>query len=579
MVFKNRLKLWLPRLLIFGTLYAIYSFSITSLGSCVDEFLSPRECNQLDVLGRLMGLAVNIAIVIFLAVIQIVGIFWYMSRGRSYTIFPNEYDITFDDVRGQEHVVESVKDVVKLFRGYREFKKIGGYPPHGLLFEGPPGTGKTLMAKAVAGTVGVPFIYTPASGFANMFFGVGNMRVAQLFRKAKKYSRIYDGAVIFIDEIDAIGSRGPMAAASSPDGVMGRLSQFFAPGGMGGAGMGIVNELLVQMDGLVMPRGFKRQLRRLFRMPPHVPSYNILIIGATNRAGDLDRALLRPGRFDRKIHVGLPDKEGRKDVIRYYLEKVAHEQMDLDKFAQATMHYSPARIKNIINEGLIMALQDGREQLSWQDVWQAKLIDDIGLKQKVQYTPREKEMTAVHEAGHAVVSHELQSGDKQIQVISIVKRESSLGVVHAVDLEERFSETKEEMLDEVKVFLAGQAAEEIWFGTSTTGPSSDLRWSTILALNYIGRFGMGQRLLSYEVLTPSWMQDRYAVMLADKEVRDEVDALLKQCKAEVKALLESRRFAVERIRDELLQREELVGDQLESIMREISDGIAARTEL
>lgn len=186
-------------------------------------------------------------------------------------------------------------------------------------------------------------------------------------------------------------------------------------------------------------------------------------------------------------------------------------------------------------------------------------------------------MTAVHEAGHAVASRELQSRDKQIQVISIVKREQTLGVVHTVDLKERFSDTREEILEEIKVFLAGQAAEEIWFSTSTTGPSSDLLWSTILALNYVGRFGMGKRLLSCSVLPASWTGDlgAYQAMLGDKEIKDEVDGILKQCKAEVAALLKKRSFAVERIRDELLEKDELVGDQLETLMQEISDQIAA----
>jgi cell division protease FtsH len=576
LILKNRLRVWLPRIIFITLLYTVFSWGVQLFGSCGDPFTGGRECTQVDVLTRLFGGLMFFAQLSLVMIVQIGALFWFMSRGRAYTIFPREYDVTFDDVKGQQPVVESVKEVVKLFRGFREFKKIGGYPPHGLLFEGPPGTGKTLMAKAVAGTVGVPFIYTPASGFANMFLGVGNLRVMLLFRKAKKYARVYDGAVIFIDEIDAIGSRGTMpATGSTPAGSWGRVMQMIMGGMGGGAGMGIINELLVQMDGLVMPKGMKRHFRRLFRLPPRIPNYNILIIGATNRAIDLDRALLRPGRFDRKIHVGLPDKDGRKDVIKYYLDKVKHEPIDLDKFAQATIHYSPARIKNIINEGLIVALQDGRDSLTWADVWSAKMIDDIGLKQNVKYTSTEKVMTAVHEAGHAVVSRELQSKDKQIQIISIVKRESTLGVVHTVDLEERFSDTKEGMLDEIKVFLAGQTAEEIWFDTSTTGPSSDLYWSTILALNYVGRYGMGRRLLSYEVLTPTWAGDRYSAMLADKEVKEEVDELLKRCKDETRALLEKRRFAVERIRDELLEREELVGDQLEVLMQEISETIAA----
>jgi cell division protease FtsH len=174
-----------------------------------------------------------------------------------------------------------------------------------------------------------------------------------------------------------------------------------------------------------------------------------------------------------------------------------------------------------------------------------------------------------------VVSHELQAKDKQIQMISIVKRETTLGVVHTVDLEERFSETKEGILDEIKVFLAGQCAEEIWFNTSTTGPTSDLHWSTILALNYVGRYGMGKHLISYEVLTPSYGGDRYSAMLGNDEIKQEVSDLLKRCKAETKMLLDQRRSAVERIRDELLKREELVGDQLEELMREITSDIAA----
>lgn len=574
MILKNKLKIWLPRIIFVVVVFNLFSWGVQLWGTCVDlESQAYRDCTPMDAFSRITDLVTTLLTFSMIMVVQIGALFWFLSRGRTYTVMPREYDVTFEDVRGQEPVVKSVQEVVKLFRGFREFKKIGGYPPHGLLFEGPPGTGKTLMAKAVAGTVGVPFIYTPASGFANMFLGIGNLRVNMLFRKAKKYARIYDGAVIFIDEIDAIGSRGQAQGARSTPDDKRSVMQMIMGGGMGG-GMGIINELLVQMDGLVMPRGMKRHVRRLFHLKPKVPSYNLLIIGATNRASDLDPALLRPGRFDRKIHVGLPDKQGRKDVIQYYLDKVKHEDMDMDKFAQATIHYSPARIKNIINEGLIIALQDGRDALAWEDVWQAKMIDDIGLKQPVSYTPSEKEMTAVHEAGHAVVSHALQSTDKQIQMISIVKREQSLGVTHTVDLEERFSDTKEGILDEIKVFMAGMCAEEIWFGTSTTGTRGDLNHSTIMALNYVGRFGMGKKLVSYEMLAGSG--ELFTAMISDGAIKREVAALLRKCKEETTQLLEERRAAVERIRDELLEREELVGDQLEELMRELAPQLAAR---
>lgn len=592
MPLKNRLRIWLPRIAVILVIYTIYSWLFQLFGTCgriVEDgiaFGPGRDCTAADAarnIPSIVGAVVPflflfLYLVLFMA-IQIWALMYFASRGRSYTIMPREYDVTFDDVRGQQPVVESVQEVVKLFRGFRDFKKLGGYPPHGILFEGPPGTGKTLMAKAVAGTVGVPFIYAPATGFNAMFFGAGIIRLMLLFRKARKFARKFDGCVIFIDEIDAVGSRGGMAPATASVEQSGWMRFVMGMGG-GGGGMGIINELLMQLDGLTIPRGMKRHIRRWLRLKPKVPSFNILIIGATNRADALDPALLRPGRFDRKIHVGLPDKDGRKDVIQYYLAKVPYENVDLDKFAQATIGFSPARIKNIINEALIIAMQDGRQALTWNDVWQAKLIEDIGLKQHVKYTPTEKEMTAVHEAGHAVASREFQSKDKQIQVISIVKRENTLGVVHTVDLEERFSDTKQEILDDIKVFLAGQSAEEIFFGTSTTGPSSDLYWCTMMALNYIGRYGMGKRLLSFSMFPPStWSGNDtfYSKMLEDPEIRQEVDELLKECKAEVTTLLKKRKFAVEMIRDELLEHDELVGDQLEALMSRISDQVAAST--
>jgi len=585
---SNRLRIWTPRILAVLFIYLAYVWAYEATAQCLTDGGVARVCTAQDAnsaIFRGLGAALPTILLVLalasVAILELGSMFWLLARGRSYIVYPHEYDVTFDDVRGQAPVVESVQEVVKLFRGFQDFKKLGGFPPHGILFEGPPGTGKTLLAKAVAGTVGVPFIYTSATGFANMFMGVGNLRVMALFRKAKKFVRQYDGAVIFIDEIDAIGSRGPgVQTAATPGPALGRLERFITPGG--GMGAGIVNELLVQMDGLVMPKGPRRHFRRLLHLKPSVPSYNILIMGATNRASVLDPALLRPGRFDRKIHVGLPDKEGRKDVITYYLGKVNHERIDLEKFAQATIGYSPARIKNIINEALIVALQHGRDALTWDDIWQAKLIDEIGLKQPVKYTDKEKVRTAVHEAGHAVASHELRSDETRIQVITIIKRQEALGLVHSMELEERFSKTREDLLGDIRVCLAGMAAEEIWFGTSSSGAGGDLHQATMLGLQYVGQWGMGKRLISYNVIPPTQLGDPQTIsfMLSQDEVREEVDAILKQCKADVTEILRKHRFAVERIRDELLEREELMGDQLEALMSEIfAGGVAARTGL
>jgi cell division protease FtsH len=508
-------------------------------------------------------------------IIQFVGLFWFLSRGRTYVIYPREYDVSFDDVRGQPAAVKASKEVLRLFLGFKRFREMGGYPPHGILFEGPPGTGKTLMAKAIAGSSSVPFVYASGTSFANMFFGVGNLRVSYLFRKARALSDKYGGAVIFIDELDALGgSRGGIQERfEGKDGSGFWPPKIMFPGGMGMGGM-LVNELLVQMDGLVMPRGlFWRHLKRfLLRRKPKVPFYNLLIIGATNRAQTLDPALLRPGRFDRKIHVGLPDGEGREDIGRYYLAKVRHEPIDMERFARMTLGYTPARIKNVINEALIFALQDGRDALRWDDVWQAKLAEEIGLKQPVKYTPKEKEMTAVHEAGHAVASYTLQKEERQIQVITIIKRESALGLVHGMPLEERYSETQKEKLAEIQVFLAGLVAEDIWYGQTTSGPSSDLRAATYFAAQYVGLYGMGQSLISVGAMAPSMMDgDPIRAVLSDPDRKKEVDAILNQCRREVERLLRSKRHAVEGIRDALLDREELIGDEIDELMAQLGE--------
>jgi cell division protease FtsH len=316
-----------------------------------------------------------------------------------------------------------------------------------------------------------------------------------------------------------------------------------------------------------------RHIRRTLRLgKPKVPFYNILIIGATNRAQALDPALLRPGRFDRKIHVGLPDHEGRQDIARYYLAKVRHEPIDIEKFARMSQGYSPARIKNVVNEALIFALQDGRDALRWDDLWQAKLVEEIGLKQPVKLTAREKEMVAVHEAAHAVASYTLQRGDRQIQVITIQKREGALGLVHGQSVEDLYTESQHQLLAEIQVFLAGLAAERIWFGQTTTGPGSDLIQATRLAAAYVGLAGMGKSLISVAAaVDPLQDGNPVKVVLADPERRKEVDDLLASCRKQVEQLLIGKRHTVEGVRDALLEREELIGDEIETLMAELGE--------
>jgi cell division protease FtsH len=559
---------WAKRALIILGVYLLVAYFL--LGVSPSEAIS----NVGGTLAQYRGLIVQVLFAMSFIVIQFVALFWFLARGNSYTIYPNEYDITFDDVRGQPAAVRSTKEVLRLFLGFKNFKAMGGYPPHGILFEGPPGTGKTLMAKAIAGASGVPFLYATGSGFANMFIGIGNMKVRRLFTKARNMSDKYGGAVIFIDELDALGgSRGAVSERSVPVGEDRAAHKLIMGAGMGGGGMGIVNELLVQLDGLIVPRGLFRHFKRIvLRAKPKVPFYNILIIGATNRAATLDPALLRPGRFDRKIHVGLPDADGRADIARYYLAKVRHEPIDVPKLARMTKGYSPAMIKNIVNEALIFGLQDGRDALRWDDLWQAKLTEEIGLKQPVVYSQREKEMVAVHEAAHAVASYTLERGEMQLQVITIQKREGALGLVHGQEIEDMYLRTQKQILARIQVSLAGLVAEELWFGQTTTGPSSDLQNATLNGAAYIGLYGMGKSLISVGVMGEGlYGEQPFQAILSDGERRKEVDAVLNECRARVRSLLIQKRLVVAGVKDALLEREELIGDEIEALMAELGE--------
>jgi cell division protease FtsH len=521
-----------------------------------------------------MGLALYFLFIMSLMVMQFVAIFWFLARGQTYVIYPREYDVTFDDVRGQPEIVESTKEALTLFQGFKRFRDAGGYPPHGILFEGPPGTGKTLLGKAIAGSAKVPFVYASGTSFNNMFMGVGNLRIMRLFKRARKLARKYGGSVVFLDELDAVGgSRGAVSTASEPADTTrhwwsrGPLRIIMAPG-MGGMGGMYVNELLIQMDGMLMPRGLWRHVKRWLHLgKPKVPQYNVMVIGATNQAATLDPALLRPGRFDRKLHVGLPSGPGREDIIQYYLDKVPHERVDTARLARATYGFSPAQIKNLVNEALIFALVAGRDKLSFDDLWTAKVTEEIGLKEPARTSARDRQMTAFHEAGHAVLAYVLELDD-QIQVASIIKRRDTLGVVYRTPLEERHTELSEDMRRDIVVALGGLAAEEIWFGDTTTGPSSDLRHATRQACIMLGLLGMGDNLISYGVLPQNGFNDGpVGAILSNPDNRKAIGELLATCKREAVELLKVNEPAIRALAERLLEKDEVAGEELEELMQ------------
>ena len=523
----------------------------------------------------------GLLLVVMLGLVLVVPL---LAAGRSphAQLQPSELAVRFDDVVGLGVVREEVIRTLNLFLAYRTFREqMGGTPRRAILFEGPPGTGKTHMAKAMAAEAGVPFLFVSASAFQSMYYGQTNRKIRAFFRALRRVARREGGAIGFIEEIDAIaGARRGMRASPLPepqagDGVHRADMRDGIPG--------VVNELLVQMQSFDDPTLGSRihgwlvdranrllpAHRRLRKRPP-VPA-NILVIGATNRAADLDPALLRPGRFDRSIHFDLPNRTGRREIIDYYLARKAHvpeldKEERRDHLATMTMGYSPVMIEHLLDEALVWALRDGRDAMDWADIQQAKLTEEIGLAQPVEYTPEERRIIATHEAGHAVIAW-LVAGSRQLDVLSIVKRRDALGLLAHSDTEERFTRTRSELLAAIQICFGGMTAEELFFGEAGTGPGSDLVAATRLACQMVGAFGMAGTLVSFEAASAGPLDaGLVARVLADDAGRREVERILERAKHDVRGLLDGHRHLVEALRDALLDREELVGDEIVEVL-------------
>ncbi|HYZ46707.1 MAG TPA: AAA family ATPase, partial [Actinomycetota bacterium] len=420
------------------------------------------------VIAKLLGLSPAVAIfqlpIIFLqsapfilqlafgllfGVIQIFGIFYFLSRGGTDVYFPDDIKTRFDDVWGQDKVLEKIQENMVFLEDPESIEERGGYVPGGVLLWGPPGTGKTLMAEAVAGETGRPFVFVDPGAFINMFMGVGILKVKALFRKLRKLAVRYGGVIVFFDEADSLGNRGQLApgnwggaqgfsagnlwapvpscnglsfisedsaslllrsslARSSEDERRGPTRERIIMGGMGGGGggMGTLQALLTELSGLKKPRGFfNRVIRRALGMRPKPPpKYRIFVMMATNMPQALDEALLRPGRLDRIYKVGYPSKAGRIRTYEGYFNKVNHELTaeDIDKLATITPYATGATIKDLVNESLISAIRERRETITWKDVIKAKQLKDLGPPEDVEYIERERHAVAIHEACHAV---------------------------------------------------------------------------------------------------------------------------------------------------------------------------------
>jgi ATP-dependent Zn protease len=524
-----------------------------------------------------------VALVSLFAVVLIVPL---LGAGRSPHVLyrSSEIDVSLDDVKGAGGVKDEVIRTLNLFLAHRTFREgMGGTPRRAVLFEGPPGTGKTHLAKAMAREAGVPFLFVSSSAFQSMYYGQTNRKIRSYFRALRVAARREGGAIGFIEEIDAIGG---------------------ARAGMGGGGgqregvSGVVNELLVQLQSFdEPPRGTK--LRGALvdlsnRFLPHgrqlakrrpTPA-NVLVLGATNRAADLDPALLRPGRFDRTIHFGLPGRSDRREIIDHYLDRKAHEP-DLDRaerrstLAAMTAGYSPVMIEHLFDEALIWALRRGATALDWEDVQQAKLTEEIGLTSPVEYTDAERRRIATHEAGHATVAYLVgQTGAdgrpglaRKLEVLSIVKRADALGLLAHSDLEERFTRTRPEIEALMRIAMGGLVAEEQWFGEISTGPAGDLQAATTAACQMVGSLGMGPSLISYDAMSVAGAGNIAAKVLSNDAGRAAVDALLEEARDVARSLVVANAHILEALRDALLARDELVGDEILEVIRDAEDDV------
>ena len=460
------------------------------------------------------------------------------SRAKAYV--QKETGVTFKDVAGQEEAKESLQEVVDFLHNPGKYTAIGAKLPKGALLVGPPGTGKTLLAKAVAGEANVPFFSLSGSEFVEMFVGVGASRVRDLFEEAKKNAP----CIVFIDEIDAIGKS--------------RDSRY---GGGNDEREQTLNQLLAEMDGFDTSKG-------------------LLILAATNRPEVLDPALLRPGRFDRRIIVDRPDLKGRVEILKVHAKNVMlDETVDLEAIALATSGAVGSDLANMINEAAILAVKNGRRAVSQKDLQESVEVVLVGKEKKERIlSPQERKIVSYHEVGHALVNA-LQKDAEPVQKITIVPRTmGALGYVMQVPEEEKYLNTQKELEAMLVGYLGGRAAEEIVFDTVTTGAANDIEQATKVARAMITQYGMSQKfgLMGLASQENQYLSGRAVLNCGDDtatEIDHEVMQLLHYSYEEAKRLLNEHREALDKIAGYLISRETITGKEFMKIFRAVEKGL------
>ena len=533
--------------------YRVYDFEVfyqdfhelvesqTARGIIKDyDYPPPESTNWLELLLPWILMAV------------VLGLMWYflMARAqgsmgpdrmakfgaaRTRGLSEKDKKVTFDDVAGADEEKEEIQEIVEFLKDPKRFMNLGARIPKGVLLVGPPGTGKTLLAKAVAGEAGVGFLSISGSDFVELYVGVGASRVRDLFEQAKKTAP----AIVFIDEIDAVGRQRGTGLGGGHD----EREQ-------------TLNQLLVEMDGFAANEG-------------------VVVLAATNRADVLDPALLRPGRFDRQIYVGLPDIKGREEILKVHAKgKPLAEDVDLRKLAQGTAGFTGADLENLINEGALLAARKDRSFITMGDLKEAEIKVIAGPEKKSRIIPRhERELTAYHEAGHAVVMHALP-GQDPVSQITIVPRGQAGGMTISLPEEDRSYLSKQYMEDEIVALLGGRVAEQLCLGDISTGASNDIQRATAIARKMVASYGMSEKLgtVSFEsghdevFIGRTMSQGRsYSEAVAaqiDEEVRRLVDEAYRRCEG----LLTERRAQLENVAKYLLEHETMERDDFLSVV-------------
>ena len=463
------------------------------------------------------------------------------GKARTVLGVPDGKKVTFADVAGADEEKEELQEVVDFLKNPQKFTDIGARIPHGMLLVGPPGTGKTLLARAVAGEAGVQFLSISGSDFVEMYVGVGASRVRDLFDQAKKVAP----AIIFIDEIDAVGRKRGSGLGGGHDEKEQTL-----------------NQLLVEMDGFSRTEG-------------------VIVLAATNRPDILDPALLRPGRFDRQIHVGRPDAKGREEILKVHAkDKKLDDSVNLKTIARATSGFTGADLSNLLNEAAILAAREDRPVLNMEDLNEAlmKITAGPAKKSRVQIRKDLKE-TAIHEAGHAVAMYHLPTHDP-VRHITIIPRGQSLGSTWSLPRDDSFNMTRNQMYEQIVSLLGGRVAEALFLGDISVGASNDIDRATKLAKDMVARYGMCEKLgtVSYldggevfigrDYQTTKSYSEKYAAT-----IDDEVKALIDRAYDHCHKILSDNSGKLQAVVDFLLEKESMTGEQFAAIMegREVGE--------